>query len=141
MESPETPTGFDLSRLLLKCHQLEKRLAAAAGLTVDEFHSLSQLYAHSPCCVKTLCALTGIRRTQASRLLRSLEKRGLILRSLGDEDKRTELLTLTPAGVGVARDLLHACAMSAPRLAGELPDRIVWYLSGERVADVSAFTD
>jgi hypothetical protein len=52
-----------------------------------------------------------------------------------------ELLTVTPAGVRVARDLLQSCAMSAPHLAGELPDRTVWYLSGTKVADAPAFTD
>jgi len=51
--------GVVLEELLLKCHQLEKELAAAAELSVDEFHCLTQLYAHTPCCVKKLSEVLG----------------------------------------------------------------------------------
>jgi DNA-binding MarR family transcriptional regulator len=120
MESLESHEGFDVVRLLLSCHKLEKGLAASAGLSVDEFHCLSQLYAFAPCCVKTLCGLTGIHPTRASRLLNGLERKGYLSRSLGVEDKRKESLTLTDAGLHVARRLLDSCALSRHSLARSL---------------------
>jgi DNA-binding MarR family transcriptional regulator len=120
MESVDTDAGHDVARLLLQCHRLEKGLATSAGLSVDEFHCLSQLYLHAPCCVKDLCGKTGIHPTRASRLLNALEGKGYLTRRLGIEDKRKELLTLTPAGIGVARSLLQSCALSRRSLAGSL---------------------
>ncbi len=114
----ESMAGLDVARLLLQCHKLEKIVAASAGLTVYEFHCLSQLYVHAPCCVKTLCELTGIHPTRASRLLGALERKGYLLRSLGTEDKRKESLTLTDAGVEVARGLLESCAFARRKLQG-----------------------
>lgn len=141
MGIPSAPTGSDLSRLLLTCHNLERRLAASAGLTVDEFHSLSQLSIHAPCCVKRLCELTGIRQTQISRLLGSLERRGLLLRSMARDDKRKELLTLTSAGSDLARNLLRACALSAPQLAAAVSARTMEFLAGDPQGHVTVFTD
>jgi len=120
MESIDTQAGFDVVRLLLRCHQLEKGLAASAGLSVDEFHCLSQLYIHAPCCVKTLCEFTGFQPSRVSRLLNALERRGYLTRSLGVEDKRKESLALTQAGMGAARNLLQSCAHSARMLEGSL---------------------
>lgn len=114
----DSMAGLDVARLLLVCHKLEKDLAASAGLTVYEFHCLSQLYVHAPCCVKTLCQLTGIHPTRASRLLSALERKGYLVRSLGTEDKRKESLTLTDAGIVVARGLLESCAFARRNLQG-----------------------
>jgi DNA-binding MarR family transcriptional regulator len=120
MESVDRDAGLDVVCLLLQCHRLEKGLANSAGLSVDEFHCLSQLYVHAPCCVKDLCEKTGIHPTRASRLLNTLEGKGYLTRTLGVEDKRKELLTLTPTGIGVARSLLQSCALSKGSLAGSL---------------------
>jgi DNA-binding MarR family transcriptional regulator len=124
MESVDTDAGLDVVRLLLQCHRLEKGLANSAGLSVDEFHCLSQLYLHAPCCVKILCEKTGIHPTRASRLLNALEGKGYLTRTLGVEDKRKELLTLTSSGMSVARGLLQSCALSRRTLAGALQVRV-----------------
>jgi DNA-binding MarR family transcriptional regulator len=112
MESLDAVAGCDVARLLLRCHKLEKGLAASAGLSVDEFHCLSQIYVLAPRCVKDLCELTGFHATRASRLLNSLEGKGYLVRSMGAKDRRTEKLTLTESGAGVARSLLKSCALS-----------------------------
>lgn len=122
MEPSHPEPGMDVTRLLLKCHQLEKELATSADMSVDEFHCLSQLYMHAPCCVKTLCELLGVHPTRASRLLHDLEKKGYLTRSLGFADKRKELVTLTDNGVAIARSLLQSSALSIRHLAASLPD-------------------
>ncbi len=133
MESFPSPAGVDIALLLLRCHQLEKGLAASAGLSVDEFHCLSQLYIHAPCCVKTLCELLDIHPTRASRLLNDLEKRGYLTRSLGFADKRKELLALTPTGVSAARELMESSALSIRRVGGNLPDDAVRLIAASLV--------
>ena len=118
MQSFQPQPGLDLLRILLRCHQLEKAIASSARLSVDELYCMSQLYVNAPCCVKTLCELVGIPPTRASRLLHDLEGRGYLTRSLGFPDKRKELLTLTPEGIHVAKNLLESCELSFRDLAG-----------------------
>jgi len=116
----DTQAGFNVVGLLLRCHRLQKELAASAGLSVEEFHCLNQLYIHAPCCVKNLCEFTGIHPTRASKLLNVLETKGYVLRASNSEDRRKESLTLTQAGIGVARSLVESCALSAQTLANSL---------------------
>lgn len=125
MEPFQPHAGIEVASLLLKCHQLEKRLAASAAMSVDEFHCLSQLFAHGPCCVKELCELLEVHPTRASRLLNDLERRGYVIRSLGFADKRKELLTLTPAGVAAAEQMLQSSTLSIERFSELLPDDAV----------------
>jgi DNA-binding MarR family transcriptional regulator len=122
MEPSHPEPGMDITRLLLKCHLLEKELAAAADLSVDEFHCLCQLYEHAPCCVKTLCELLEVHPTRASRLLHDLELRGYLTRSLGFPDKRKELVTLTDTGLAAARTVLQSSALSVRHLVEVLSD-------------------
>jgi DNA-binding MarR family transcriptional regulator len=137
MESSLPQAGTEVADLLLKCHQLEKELASSADLSVDQFHCLSQLHMHAPCCVKELCELLGIHPTRASRLLHDLERRGYLARSLGFSDKRKEQVNLTPDGVAVVRSLLQSSALSVKQLAAVLPEEALKHLtssadSGER---------
>jgi DNA-binding MarR family transcriptional regulator len=116
--------GIIVEEMLLKCHQLEKELAAAAELSVDEFHCLTQLYAHTSCCVKKLSELLGTSPSRTSRLLHSLEERGYLTRSLGFADKRMEMLALTQDGMAAARNVLQSSAFSVSQLANSLPEEI-----------------
>lgn len=120
----ELDPGIDIARLLLKCHRLEKELASAAGFSVEEFHCLVQLYLHAPCCVKTLLEPLEVHPTRASKLLHNLEQRGYLTRSLGFDDKRKELVNLTPEGLRKARALLESSALSKERLEGLFPESV-----------------
>jgi DNA-binding MarR family transcriptional regulator len=116
--------GVVLEELLLRCHHLEKELAAAAELSVDEFHCLTQLYAHTPCCVKKLSELLGTSPSRTSRLLHRLEERGYLTRSLGFADKRMEMVVLTNEGVVTARRVLQSSTFSVSQLANLLPEEV-----------------
>jgi DNA-binding MarR family transcriptional regulator len=116
----DAQAGLTVVGLLLRCHRLQKELAASADLSIDEFHCLTQLYIHAPCCVKNLCEFTGIQPTRASKLLNVLEAKGYVSRALSVEDRRKESLTLTQAGTAVARSLLESCALSGQPLAESL---------------------
>jgi DNA-binding MarR family transcriptional regulator len=116
--------GIVVEELLLKCHQLEKELAAEGNLSVDEFHCLTQLYARAPCCVRTLSEVLGTSPSRTSRLLHGLEERGYLARSLGFADKRMEMLVLTQDGMAAARQVLQSSAFSVTQLASSLPEEI-----------------
>ncbi|HCV42674.1 MAG TPA: hypothetical protein DGH68_04255 [Bacteroidetes bacterium] len=121
MDPSQPQVGTEVADLLLRCHQIVKELAASADLSVDDFHCLSQLYMHAPCCVKELCEFLGVHPTRASRLLNDLEKRGYVARALGFPDKRREHLTLTPEGMDAARRLLQSSTLRVSHLAAILP--------------------
>lgn len=129
IESSRPEPGTQVVRLLLRCHQIEKELASAAGLSVDEFYCLTQLYLHAPCCVKTLRELLGVSPTRASRLLGNLENRGYLTRSLGFDDKRREQLALTPKGQATALGLLQLSALSRRQLATALAEKLDYPLT------------
>jgi DNA-binding MarR family transcriptional regulator len=114
--------------LLLACHRLQKQLASSEGLSVDESHCLGQLFLHAPCCVKELCGMLGVTASRTSRLLHSLEARGYLLRSLGYQDKRKELLQLTEEGSVAAQRLLCSASNLVPELIGSLPENVAGYL-------------
>lgn len=139
MGSHELDSGIGIARLLLKCHQLEKELATSAGFSVEEVHCLVQLYLHAPCCVKTLLEWLEVHPTRASRLLQSLEQKGFLTRSLGFDDKRKELVNLTPEGLRTAKTLLESSALLKPRLAGSIPEDVAGYslVSKETIDDQS----
>jgi DNA-binding MarR family transcriptional regulator len=121
MALPQLYTGTSMELLLLKCHKLEKEVARSSGFTVDEFHCIIQLYLHAPCCVKALCELLEVHPSRASRLIKDLEKRRYLTRSLGYSDKRKELLVLTAEGVRVAENLLQSSTLSISRFLNTLP--------------------
>ena len=124
--SDVTDPGVEVTRILLRCHQLEKELAASVDLTVEEFHCVTQLHFHAPCCVKTLRELLGVSPTRASKLLSGLEARGYLTRSLAYDDKRKERLALTPRGGAVAERILDA--LSGQQIRSAIPEGLSRFL-------------
>jgi DNA-binding MarR family transcriptional regulator len=91
--------GRLLADLLRKCHLLERHLAGAAGIPLEELYCLCALQIDSPPSVKALSRALGVHITRASKILHSLELKGYIAREWSAEDRRRELISLTPAGV------------------------------------------
>jgi DNA-binding MarR family transcriptional regulator len=98
--------GIVLLRTTLKCHRIAKELAAEVNLSVNEMHCLMQLHFEKPDCVRKLTEVLGLRGTSISKLLRSLEERKFIERSLDTIDRRVERVVLTAEGFHVAEQVL-----------------------------------
>jgi DNA-binding MarR family transcriptional regulator len=112
--------GRRLLDLILFCRKSCKDLARWSELSVEEFLCLGLLYVHPPASVKELSRSLGVNASQTSRILRTLENKGLISRSLNVADRRVEDVTLTPRGLRVVERLLdHAedVAMEATAIA------------------------
>ena len=110
-----------LLRLTLVTQKIARCLASDAGLTVNEFHCMMQLYLEKPCCVRELTEILGIGPTSTSKLLRSLDKKGWITRSLDESDRRMEVVALTAPGAEVIHRIIHAADAAALTLIEQLP--------------------
>jgi DNA-binding MarR family transcriptional regulator len=107
MTSPSAERGQSLLDLILFCRKSCKDLARWSELSVEEFLCLGLLHVHPPASVKELSRSLGVTPSQTSRILRTLENRGLISRSLNVADRRVEDVTLSPRGLSVAERLLR----------------------------------
>jgi DNA-binding MarR family transcriptional regulator len=110
-----------LLRLTLVTQKIARCLASDAGLRVNEFHCMMQLYLEKPCCVRSLTEILGIGSTSTSKLLRSLDKKGWITRSLDESDRRKEVVALTPPGTEVIQRIMQAADAAARSLIEQLP--------------------
>ena len=124
MELPQRDVGTAFIELLLKCHRSEKNLAVSLGVSVDELHCLSQIYFSNPYCVKELSGILGMKASRTSIILRDLEQRGLITRSLSLTDKRMERLSLTEDGIRTAEKALMIARQTAERFLTSMPPEL-----------------
>jgi len=111
----------DFVRLTLVTQKIARCLASDAGLSLHEFHCMMQLHLEKPCCVRKLTEILGIGGTSTSKLLRSLDKRGWITRTLDPTDRRMEHVALTPQGAEVIQRMLGAADTAARALIEQLP--------------------
>jgi DNA-binding MarR family transcriptional regulator len=84
--------------------QLEGQLVDAVGITLHESFIL--------CCVDNdkltpseIATLTGLKASHTSKLIASAEKRHLLKRHIGREDKRQYKISLTNEGKALLEDL------------------------------------
>jgi len=116
--------GVEILQLALWNHRIERMLAGAAGLPVNEFHCVMLLFLCSPESARTLADLLGIRDSSLSKLLRKLELRQLVTRMPAASDRRIESVRLTETGVRAAEEALsHASVIAGKMLAEIAEDR------------------
>lgn len=78
---------------------IDQRLKAAVGLSYSEYEALSQLKAASgPVKMADLASYVAVTRTHASRLIDSLELKGLAKRESNPDDGRSFLVAITNEG-------------------------------------------
>ncbi len=69
------------------------------GLTSGQFSLLMALNRPASPAMSAVAVLLGVDRTTLTAALKPLERRGLVEVKAGSQDKRSRLLTLTPAGL------------------------------------------
>jgi DNA-binding MarR family transcriptional regulator len=84
---------------------------APIGLGVNQFSILARLNRVGPSSIRELADLLIMDRSTLGHLLRPLEKRGFATLEVSDQDRRSRLVALTPAGEA-------AVAKARPRWAG-----------------------
>jgi DNA-binding MarR family transcriptional regulator len=71
------------------------------GLTSGQFSLMMALNRPEPPAMAAVAALLAMDRTTLTAALKPLERRGLVEVKAGERDKRSRLLTLTPAGLAL----------------------------------------
>lgn len=77
--------------------QLESQLMNLSGLTLNEAMVLCCI-ANETVTASEICEHTLLLPSHASKVIRHLEEKKLLLRALGKEDKRTMIFSLTDQG-------------------------------------------
>jgi len=115
-----TGPGFasDLLRLSRRCRGIDKYVAGSSHLSVDEMHCLSALFTERPASVTRLSELINVSASRASKLLKTLEERGLVSRTLDPDDHRREVVILTEPGTKVVEGILSLVADAGSELLG-----------------------
>jgi DNA-binding MarR family transcriptional regulator len=92
-------------------------------LALGAWRILAVLHKAGSLRVRELLQRTGIEPPTLSRLLASLEKRGLLARAQSDDDARGVLVQPTPSGLALADDLVpHALRVESELLHGFTAD-------------------
>ena len=125
MASVDSALGIDLLRLTLRSREIDKHFAEKLGLTIDEMHTLNLIYCEKPSCVKKLGEFLTVNATRISKILWSLERIGLVDRTIDVLDHRKEQLSLTEEGREVARKILSLYADMGNKLFGHWPHDMV----------------
>ena len=78
------------------------------GLTSGQFSLLMSLNRPEPAGMASVAALLAMDRTTLTANLKPLERRGLVVVSVGEKDRRSRLMTLTPEGLALLAAALPA---------------------------------
>lgn len=104
---PKELLGTTIGKLRNKLHRLMKqRYAAEANikLTVEEFILLTMIRAKTDQILQNIAIATGKNKSVVMRMIDSLEKKGLVKRTVNQEDRRENLLSTTDMGEQVVAE-------------------------------------
>jgi DNA-binding MarR family transcriptional regulator len=118
VEFTESKFALELLQLTRRCRGIDKYVSASSGLSVDEMHCVIALFTERPSSVTRLSELINVSLTRASKILKSLEQRGLVTRTLDPEDHRRELVILTAPGVKTVAGIFSLVAEVGSELLG-----------------------
>lgn len=123
----------------LTSHALSRIYAERYGIGVPEWRVLVTLGQYGMMTGKAIGAHSHMHKTKVSRAVAVLEKRKLLARNTNRADLRESLLSLTPAGAEIYRDLAPVALDFARRLseAIEPADRAAFERAVDRLTERS----
>ena len=101
-------------------HRLEQT-PCGQNVTVTEAHALMELSPEQPLSQSDLVQQLGLEKSSVSRLVRILEKRGWIVRSRHEPDRRLVQILLSTAGQQAAEQLAAARRKKFDRVLAAIP--------------------
>ncbi|MGV8984861.1 MAG: MarR family winged helix-turn-helix transcriptional regulator [Cypionkella sp.] len=78
---------------------------ATYGLTRTQWRVLANLGKFGAMTARDICVISHVEKTKVSRAVAALEQDSLLTRATSPQDRRAEILSLTPRGHAVFRDL------------------------------------
>jgi DNA-binding MarR family transcriptional regulator len=100
--------------LVMRFIRTEMRSRRAPSLSVPQFRVLTFLSRRPGAALSSVAEHLGVARSTASAMVDRLVRRELVSRTTHPEERRSVVLTLTPAG---AQHLQHARAAASARMA------------------------
>ena len=97
---------------------IENNLMEVHGVSLNEAMVLCSIGTDTVT-AGTIIACTGMTSSHTSKTIRSAEEKGLLTRSLGENDKRQMYFSLTPEGERCLTQL-HCCDIEVPAVLKQL---------------------
>ncbi|MGC8594037.1 MAG: MarR family transcriptional regulator [Candidatus Kryptoniota bacterium] len=116
--------GLEVYHLRLSCKRFERDLAKETGLTINEIDCVLSLYTEDIKSVGNLSRFLDLSFTSTSKILSSLEEKGIIRRSIDSRDRRVEKVSLTPLGRGIAERVLIRSREITLQMLKMLPENV-----------------
>lgn len=125
-------SAADLDRLRVVVLRIARRIRTSAPqeITASQLSTLGTILRHGPCTIGFIAEVEHVQPPSASKIVSSLEQRGLVTRQPDPADRRCSRMVLTQAGEQVIADAREA---GRGWLASRLPD-----LDDEELATVAA---
>lgn len=126
----EEMPGVLLTRLAQSIHQeISAAYARPHGLSPTEWRLLARLNAQGSMLLRDLCTALAMDKAYASRILRALQPRGLLAVQGDPQHGRRLIVSITPAGQALARELLPQAREAQMQLLDVLDasERVVLY--------------
>jgi len=128
----DRPLFGELERLTTRlAAAVDLRLRRELGLPLALFEPMSVIASRDICRIHDLAAELGVSSSSASKLVDRLEVRGHCRRLANPADRRSALLTLTPAGTALL-------ATAERAVDAELADMLGARLSAAKAAELTA---
>jgi DNA-binding MarR family transcriptional regulator len=89
---------FNLRKTARAVTQLYNAMLQPSGLLATQFSVLVALALASPLAISSLAEVLGMDRTTLARNLKPLQRRGLVRVEQSEDDRRIQLVALTPKG-------------------------------------------
>lgn len=109
--------------------ELAYKYASEHDLTPSEWRVMARLSKASPMQFAELCRVAAMDKAYVSRMIRSLEERGLVRTEVDPAHKRRLLVSITPDGQAMARRIFPSAQRSQAWLLSALEpnERVVLY--------------
>jgi len=100
MESTTSQHAEAAARLRVAITRLQRQLRqqSVGDLTLSQWSALVTIEMHGPMRIGDLAEREGVSAPTATRLVASLEERGLVQRETDSSDRRSSYVSVTPAG-------------------------------------------
>jgi DNA-binding MarR family transcriptional regulator len=101
--TPRSKIDNILFQVMMTFYHSERDVQNQFGVDYQQIYTLQYLLRHPNGCVTDIAEELAIPLFHASRLVRRLSEQGLVVKVQSDQDRRTTLVNLTPAGIDMVK--------------------------------------
>ncbi len=101
--TPRSKIDNILFQVMMTFYHSEQDVQNQFGVDYQQIYTLQYLLRHPNGCVTDIAEELAIPLFHASRLVRRLSEQGLVVKVQSDQDRRTTLVNLTPAGIDMVK--------------------------------------